>query len=537
MADKQHDHNLGQKHGAEASGMDQFVENLNPLTSAEYKAGFRHGRAQQEKAKEKEQHHTDLPSSGGGSSGGGGGCGAGGGMDLSFTDICIWIAIIFFVIPVILLAIFSPKRPPPPASLDIAVYDSDQVHFVRALECTPGRSHQIFFRISYDSTLGFYTEKPMEVELLQNNSVLFRQLVDHKQFSFTPSNTVIVPYEAEFSVGRYVARISAENVKTREYDFSVIDASSPANAATNRAYWTVSPSVAGHIEIFVTDSFQRIFPGPPKSQMYSLPDNPKWFYIDVHNDGLTPEQGNGVYLTVLREGAQLWREDVFFPADKNEIYLQWESDGTAGHYLLRAFYNHGQQYLDFPFTLREGADPSNLTGDTQFHPILETRSRLRTAASGGAVKGDSLMEAAATRVRTAPMSTRSSVWDKPIPGPFQLKNVVTCESVTASGTYKPQSTFYPGGRLCIYAEALFASFNGHVKLTYTFTLTDPHRQTTFVRSTPISSDSLSVSWPSWFYFELPTDLKEGVYTMRVDVKNELTEQTAIQFTPFVVAAN
>jgi len=319
--------------------------------------------------------HDDYDEDSYGRSGGGGYVARG--SDVSFKDICIAIVVLIILVPIILSAIFSPKKPPPPASLDIAVYDSTRAHFIRALAYEPGTPRQIFFRVSYDSTLGFYTEKPMEVELLQNDRVIFRQLVDHKPFSSTPSNTVIVPYEADFSVGRYVARISAENVKTREYDFSVINTAAAGDAATNRSYWTVSPTVEGHIEIFVTDSFQGVFPGPPKNRMYSLPDSPKWFYIDVHNDGLTPEQGSGVYVTVLREGGLLWREDVTFPPDKNEIYLQWESDGTAGHYLLRAFYNHGQQYLDFPFTLKEGADPSNLNGDTQFHSSKSQQASAR----------------------------------------------------------------------------------------------------------------------------------------------------------------
>lgn len=54
MGSKEHDHNEGQKDGAQADFLSGLVEALNPLTSPEYKAGFWHGMEQQQNAKSKD---------------------------------------------------------------------------------------------------------------------------------------------------------------------------------------------------------------------------------------------------------------------------------------------------------------------------------------------------------------------------------------------------------------------------------------------------------------------------------------------------
>ncbi len=52
MDGKEKDYNEGQKDGSQATIFDEIVEALNPLTSPEYRAGFRHGVANKPRDKD-----------------------------------------------------------------------------------------------------------------------------------------------------------------------------------------------------------------------------------------------------------------------------------------------------------------------------------------------------------------------------------------------------------------------------------------------------------------------------------------------------
>lgn len=72
---KQSEHNRGQEDGAKAGALDQVVENLNPFSSGDYKAGFRHGAEQQGHANpDRDSGGSGGSSSSGGSGGSSGSC-------------------------------------------------------------------------------------------------------------------------------------------------------------------------------------------------------------------------------------------------------------------------------------------------------------------------------------------------------------------------------------------------------------------------------------------------------------------------------
>ena len=67
MSRAQDEHNRGQKDGSQAGFLDELVENFNPLTSPEYKAGFHHGVLNKPQEGDDKDHDTekDNSSSGG----------------------------------------------------------------------------------------------------------------------------------------------------------------------------------------------------------------------------------------------------------------------------------------------------------------------------------------------------------------------------------------------------------------------------------------------------------------------------------------
>jgi hypothetical protein len=124
-------------------------------------------------------------------------------------------------------------------------------------------------------------------------------------------------------------------------------------------------------------------------------------------------------------------------------------------------------------------------------------------------------------------------FNKPAP-PLQMGIMTTTSSVTGWRNYAQKSRFFPGERLCVYAEALNVNKNGQISLSYTFTAASSMGNEIYRQNVPTASSTTSPSWAAYPCFNLPSAAQAGTYVARASIYDALSKRTGESSVQFAV---
>ena len=103
------------------------------------------------------------------------------------------------------------------------------------------------------------------------------------------------------------------------------------------------------------------------------------------------------------------------------------------------------------------------------------------------------------------------------------------------GDSTPKPEIRPGERFCVSFEALDVNRSGTIDLVYEYFILSPTgAQVMRTGTIPVKAQSQDTSTAWWMNFLLPSDLQPGVYSVRVDVRNNLTTESGSKSTHFTV---
>lgn len=120
------------------------------------------------------------------------------------------------------------------------------------------------------------------------------------------------------------------------------------------------------------------------------------------------------------------------------------------------------------------------------------------------------------------------------PPPLQVGTVASCAKARGWRDYSPKNDFKPGDEGCVYAEALNVNRRRAIDVTFDFVILAPnHTRAITLTERAILRGESPACWVAKEY-RLPPDSLPGTYTVEVNVRNNLSGQTARSSTTFQV---
>jgi hypothetical protein len=112
--------------------------------------------------------------------------------------------------------------------------------------------------------------------------------------------------------------------------------------------------------------------------------------------------------------------------------------------------------------------------------------------------------------------------------------VASCAKARGWRDYSPKNDFKPGDKGCVYAEALNVNRRRAIDVTFDFVILAPNRtRVNTLTERVILRDESPACWAAKDY-RLPPDSMPGTYTVEVNIRNNLSGQTAWSSTTFQV---